>query len=198
ELNGLFFLVLQHLGFSVTPLAARVFHGEVFMPESHRLTLVEIAGERWIADVGFGGNGLIEAIPLALGREFPQYLDTYRFIADPQLGFVLQHQLGDQWRNLYAFSLQERSPADYERMNHDASTSPDSHFNHHTICTIATHEARIILLNDELKIRRPDETITTHVEGKDAYWETLQHYFGVVLPPEASLQSPYSSFRVLS
>lgn len=166
------------------------------MPESHRLTLVEIAGERWIADVGFGGNGLLEAVPLEPEREFPQYLDTYRFVPDPELGFIFQHRLEGQWRHLYAFTLQERYPADYEAMNYHTSTSPESHFTHHTICTIATDEARIILFNDELKIRSPKKTITTQVEGKDAYWEALESYFGIVLPREAELQSPYSPFRV--
>lgn len=194
ELNGLFFLVLQHLGFTVTPLAARVFNGEAFMPPSHRLTMIDIEGERWIADVGFGGNGLIEAVPLELEREFPQYLDSYHYISDLQLGYVFQHKLAGHWRNLYAFTLEERHPADYERMNHFTSTSPESHFTQHTICAIATDEARIILYNDELKIRRPDETITTTIEGRDAYLETLQRYFGIVLPRNTRLQSPYSPF----
>src|SRR6266700_1592257 len=69
ELNGLFLMVLQHLGFTVTPLAARVFHGETLSQKSHRLTLVEIEGMRWLADVGFGGNSLIETIPFELESE---------------------------------------------------------------------------------------------------------------------------------
>src|SRR5579884_1232622 len=46
ELNGLFLMALQHLGFTATPLAARVFNGETFSQKSHRLTLVEIDGTR--------------------------------------------------------------------------------------------------------------------------------------------------------
>lgn len=63
ELNGLFSLVLAQLGFSFTPLAARAFHGENLLQKSHQLLLVEIEGERWLADVGFGGNGLVGPIP---------------------------------------------------------------------------------------------------------------------------------------
>jgi N-hydroxyarylamine O-acetyltransferase len=195
ELNGLFFLVLQHLGFTVTPLAARVFNGEQFLHKSHRLTLVEIDEERWIADVGFGGNGLVEPIPLQLEREFPQRLDTYRLLADPKLGFLFQHKLGDQWRNLYAFSLEEQYPPDYEAMNYYASTNPNSHFTHHTIATIVADDARIILNNAEFKIRRPDETITMHL-ADDAYREMLQHYFGIELLPGSRLQSPFSEFSL--
>ena len=96
ELNGLFLLVLRHLGFTVTPLAARVFADELPIQKSHQMMLVEVSGERWLADTGFGSNGLIEAIPLELEREFPQHLERFRLQADPNLGFVLQHHLADQ------------------------------------------------------------------------------------------------------
>jgi N-hydroxyarylamine O-acetyltransferase len=197
ELNGLLLLVLRELGFTVTPLAARVFNSETPLQQSHQLLLVEIAGERWLADVGFGSNGLIEAIPLEVEREFPQRLDTFRVKTDPKLGFVMQHKLGDHWRSLYSFSLQEYYPADYRMMTYFTSTSPDSLFTQHIICTLPTDEARIILYDSELKIRRLDETITTNLEDKDTYRETLQRYFGIVLPPETRLQSPYSQFHML-
>jgi N-hydroxyarylamine O-acetyltransferase len=197
ELNGLFLMVLQHLGFTVSPLAARVFNGETLMQKSHQLMLVEIRGKRWLADVGFGGNGLLEAIPLELESEFPQHLDTFRLKADAKLGFVLQHKLSDHWRNLYAFSLEEHYSADYQMMNYYSSTSSASRFTQHVICMLPTQEARIILYDFELKIRRLDETITTHLEGKDVYREMLERSFGIVLPPGTRLRSPSSLFSIL-
>ena len=197
ELNSLFMMALQHLGFTVTPLAARVLHGETISQKSHRLTLVEVKGKRWIADVGFGGNTLIEAIPLELESEFAQHLDTYRLKGDAKLGFVLQHKLEDQWRSLYAFSLEEYYPADYAMMNYYNSTSPASLFTQHIVCALPTEDARIILSDSELKIRGLDKTITTDLEGKDGYQEALQRYFGIRLPLETRLQSPSSQFTVL-
>jgi len=197
ELNGLFLMVLQDLGFTVTPLAARVFNGETFGQKSHQLTLVEIRGRPWLADVGFGSNGLIEAIPLELESEFPQHLDTFRLRADAELGFVLQHKLADRWRDLYAFSLQEQYPADYQMMNYRTSTSPTSLFTQHIVCTFSTDDTRITLYDGELKIRRLDETVTTSLEGKGVYRETLQRCFGIVLPPGTRLQSPHSLFSIV-
>lgn len=196
ELNGLFMMVLQHLGFPVTPLAARVLHGETISQKSHRLTLVEVEGKRWIADVGFGGNSLIEAIPLELEREFVQHLDIYRLKGDAKLGFLLQHKLEDQWRSLYAFSLEEHYPADYAMMNYYNSTSPTSLFTQHIVCALATEDARIILSDSELKVRGLDKMITTDLEDKDSYREVLQRYFGIRLPLEARLQSPTSQFTL--
>ena len=197
ELNGLFFTALQHLGFAVTSLAARVFWGETLMQKSHQLTLVEIEGTRWLADVGFGSNSLIEPIPLELDREFPQHLDTFRLKSDTKLGFVLQHKLEDQWRSIYAFSLEKYYPADYRMMNYYNSTSSTTLFTQHIVCALPTDDATIILFDSELKIRRRDETIITHLTDKKLYREALQRYFAFSLPPETRMQSPSSQFNML-
>lgn len=198
ELNGLFLLLLRHLGFIVTPLAARVFANETPSQKSHQLMLVEVEGERWLADVGFGGNGLIEAIPLELEREFPQYRETYRLQSDPKLGFVLQHHLADHWRSLYAFSLEEYYPADYQMMHYYTSTSPNVLFTQHIICALPTSDARVLLYDYELKIRRQDRTSTTTLlQDGDAYRKALQEQFGIVLPSGSILQAPAAPFHLL-
>jgi N-hydroxyarylamine O-acetyltransferase len=198
ELNGLFGLVLRSLGFTVTPLAARVFAEETLMQKSHQLLLVELRGEHWLADTGFGSNGLIEAIPLELERVFPQHLETFRLQADPKLGFVLQHHLGDSWRNLYAFSLETYYPADYQMMHFYTSTSPASLFTQHVVCTLPTEETRLILYDAEFKVRSRDETSVTCLdEDSDSYRETLQRSFGIDLPPGGRLHSPFSLFDMM-
>jgi len=196
ELNGLFSLVLRHLGFTVTPLAARVFADETPLQKSHQAMLVEVNGERWLADTGFGSNGLIEAIPLELEHPFPQHLETFRLTAHTPFGFVLQHCLADDWRSLYAFTLEPYYPADYRMMHYYTSTSPISLFTQHVVCTLPTEDARFILYDETLKIRRRDETVTTLLTDKEAYRDTLQHCFGITLPPGAWLHSSASRFRL--
>lgn len=197
ELNGLFLLVLRHLGFTVTPLAARVLVDETPLQKSHQIMLVEVDVERWLADTGFGSNGLIEAIPLECDRVFPQHLETFRLRADTPSSFVLQHCLEDHWHSLYAFTLEPYYPADYQMMHYYTSTSPASLFTQHIVCTLPTEEARFILYDDTLKVRSRTETITTLLAGKGEYRETLQHCFGIALPPKAWLHSPASPFRLL-
>jgi N-hydroxyarylamine O-acetyltransferase len=59
EQNTLFAAVLESLGFVVTRLAARVrFGSTAIRPRSHMLLSVAIDGVEWLADVGFGGEGL--------------------------------------------------------------------------------------------------------------------------------------------
>ena len=57
EQNGVFERVLRELGFNVRSLLGRVVlsNPPALPPRTHRLLLVELEEEKWIADVGFGG-----------------------------------------------------------------------------------------------------------------------------------------------
>ena len=65
--------VLRELGFNVRSLLGRVVlsNPPVLPPRTHRLLLVELEGERWIADVSFGGQTLTASILL-----FPDLVQT--------------------------------------------------------------------------------------------------------------------------
>lgn len=190
ELNGLFLLALRHLGFHVTTLAARVLREGRLLQKSHQLLLVTCESERWIADAGFGGNGLIEALPVVPGREHNQYLDTFRLMTDAHLGFVLQHSLEHTWQSLYAFTLEEYYPADFEMMNYFNSTSPASSFTRQPLCIVTRPDARVILSRNELKIRRPGKTLSLLLESEAAYREALEREAGITLPANITVRSP--------
>src|SRR5262249_55036820 len=81
--NALFAAVLEALGFRLTRLAARVRFGATGVrPRSHMNLLVEVDGSPWLADVGFGGDGLLEPLPLVEGRESRQAAWTYRLMRE--------------------------------------------------------------------------------------------------------------------
>ena len=68
EMNGLFAAVLEEVGFKVVRMAGAVMRevmGNLVLG-NHLVLLVEIAGERWVADVGFG-DGSLEPFPLRPG-----------------------------------------------------------------------------------------------------------------------------------
>ena len=79
EHNLLFAAVLDQAGFRVTRLAGRVHMGtDRPRPRTHMLLRVEADGKEWLADVGFGGEGLLEPLPLADGATARQGDWTYR------------------------------------------------------------------------------------------------------------------------
>ncbi|SFP98530.1 arylamine N-acetyltransferase family protein [Hymenobacter arizonensis] len=184
EANGLFRLVLQELGFAVTCLVGRnLLAGPPLRPRAHQVLLVEVEGQPWLADLGFGANGLIEPIPLEAGPEHQQFFDRYRLQAAPQHNYHLQLQMQGQWQSLYTFTLDEAQPSDFQMMNFYYSQAPDSPFRKQRITTLATPDGRISLIDRELKIRRADgSTSTTPVTSDAAYEQTLATHFGIRLP----------------
>src|SRR4029077_17046769 len=78
EQNLLFAAALELLGFSVTLLAARVrFGAQRILPRTHVALAVDVEGDRWLADLGFGSCGLLVPIPF-VAAEYQQFAWTYR------------------------------------------------------------------------------------------------------------------------
>jgi N-hydroxyarylamine O-acetyltransferase len=72
EQNGFFLLVLQTLGFDVTPISARVRWQrprEFIPPRTHLFNRVKIDGASWLADVGVGGMSPSCALRLEINTE---------------------------------------------------------------------------------------------------------------------------------
>ncbi|STM58270.1 Putative N-hydroxyarylamine O-acetyltransferase [Escherichia coli] len=88
EQNGVFERVLRELGFNVRSLLGRVVlsNPPALPPRTHRLLLVELEEEKWIADVGFGGQTLTAPIRLV-----PDLVQTtphgeYRLLQEVMIG----------------------------------------------------------------------------------------------------------------
>lgn len=84
ELNKLFYLLLKGLGFACYPVPARVVHRrEELRPYSHRATVVEVEGRKWLCDVGFGGAGPKGAIRLDTNQMQTVFGDDFYVVPDP-------------------------------------------------------------------------------------------------------------------
>ena len=187
ENNELLALVLTQLGFKVDRLLARVLTTEN-LPRSHKLLMVTIGASIWIADVGFGGYGLLEPIPLVINKEFTQYHD--RFKLDKQNDkYILQVSNENTWKDLYEFNLEVFQPVDYVPLSYHMSHNPKSFFVQNRVCVIATPNQRVTLYNFILKIIRPERTETILLKSELEYFETLKKYFGINLNENMQLKS---------
>ena len=130
EHNLLFAAALERAGFAVTRLAGRVRLGAAFVrPRTHIVLLVSAGGRRWLADVGFGGEGPLEPIPLEHGRATRQDGWTYRLVCETSgWAWALQLLRHEGWVDLYGFTLDQQHPIDYVVANHFTSTHPISAF----------------------------------------------------------------------
>ncbi|WP_207434356.1 arylamine N-acetyltransferase family protein [Sabulibacter ruber] len=154
EQNTLFSHVLQALGFTVRGLAARVLWNVpagVTTARAHMLLLVEIEGEEFIADVGFGGLTLTSPLRLHDQSEQETSHETFRIVALEE-EYVLQAKVQDTWKPLYQFGLQEQVTQDYEVYNWFTSTHPRSPFVNGLLVAKTTPDARYCLRNNELSV----------------------------------------------
>jgi N-hydroxyarylamine O-acetyltransferase len=130
EHNLLFRDVLESLGFRVVGLAARVLlnvpEGAI-RPKTHVLLLVEVAGQTYLVDVGFGGQTPTAPLRLEAGIEQRTSHGSFRLIRAGD-GFVLEADVRGEWKPLYRFDLREQHLVDYEVANWYVSTHPGSHF----------------------------------------------------------------------
>lgn len=183
EQNLLFAAALAETGFSVRQLAGRVrYRTHRILPRTHMLLLVESDGANWIADVGFGLEGLMLPLPFASGQESRQFRWTYRAVEESG-HWVVQSQEDQSWNDLYAFSLEPQHLADFEMANYYVSTHPESRFVQTLTAQLPTPEARFLLRNREFTVDRGDTAQSRVLADDDELLTVLAETFGLGFPP---------------
>ncbi|MGL5475495.1 MAG: N-hydroxyarylamine O-acetyltransferase [Citrobacter braakii] len=134
EQNGVFERALREIGFTVRSLLGRVVlaNPSSLPPRTHRLLLVELQGEQWIADVGFGGQTLTAPIRLQANIEQKTPHGEYRLIQEGE-DWILQFCHHEHWQSMYRFDLVVQHQSDYLIGNFWSAHWPQSHFRHHLL-----------------------------------------------------------------
>lgn len=153
------------------------------------LLRVEADGRPWLADVGFGGWGLLEPIPWLVGEVASQHAWTYRLDEESGLG-ILKTFHGGEWKPMYAFTLEPQLPVDFEVANHYVSTYPESRFVHTLTAQRAMPGVRHSLVNDELTEFRPETSSTRLLVDEDERIDALARIFGLEFPSGTRFRSP--------
>ncbi len=131
EHNLLLAAALESLGGrEVHPMLARVRLGPEGSPRPLNHLLLRVSdrdGSTWLADVGFGGGGLLDPVPFEAGTETEQEGWRYRLVEDgPEL--VLQGFLDGDWTDMYGFVPEPAEQVDIVVNNWFTATHPDSPF----------------------------------------------------------------------
>ena len=185
EHNLIFWEVLRAIGFSATGLAARVLWNQppdAMTARGHMLLRVEIDGEDWVADVGFGGVTMTAPMLLQPGVEQATPHEKFRLT---EIGgyFHMEVDIDDAWRTLYRFDLQEHFPIDYAVTSYYLSTNPASHFTSNVIAARALPHGRLALFGNRLTRRGNDGTSERiEIADENQLAATLQSDFGIIPP----------------
>ena len=186
EQNSLFARVLTALGFQVQGLAARVRwnmpQGAPAQPRTHQVLKVEVDGEPWLADVGFGGCVLTAPLPWVLQQEHHTPHDTYRLWPIGE-EIRLQVRRNGDWVPAYDLSLVPCEPRDYEMANWFTSTHPTSHFRANLLVARTAPQARYGLLFNRLTTRPVGGEPVVEMLDADGIERALRDVFGLPVEP---------------
>jgi len=185
EMNSLLCDALLAMGFDAEGRIARVARPNVgFGPMLHRINLVRLGGETWVADVGFGGDVFEQ--PLLLEPELVQR----RGGADYRLmriegGWSIQISRGGEFSDMLGFADGRSVPEDFEVGNFYTSRHPTSGFAMCVMCARAIEDGRVSLFNNRLTVRDSGGERRTELAAQDIPGALYEH-FGIApekIPP---------------
>lgn len=192
EQNQLFLRALTALGFDARPLLARVWlMTEDVPPRTHTLNLIEIDGQPWIADAGFGGS-YSPPMQLFEGSEATGPDGArFRLSLTDDHGWLFERR-GDpagtdgrtpdaQWQAQYSFTLDNVATIDLEMSNHWTSTRPDTRFTSLSVVSLCLPSGFASLTDRHYTRRNGDQHVEADIESATAYRLRLNFVFGIAL-----------------
>lgn len=189
EQNGLFEAALKSVGFSTRRMLARV---RMRMgPEgarSHLALRVDLDGEAWLADAGFGGPGSLH--PLRLDRSEPQETPSgiFRLVEDAGRGeTVLERRDGQDWLQLYAFDGARVTDQEIAAANHFCATWSEAPFGFHLLAGAWAGPLRYGLFDRNLTVSGPEGVEARELESLEEFSGLVTDALGISLDP-ASLE----------
>lgn len=118
ELNGLFWRLLEALGYTCHCSMARIIMGREYLtPPAHRVIIVEIEGKEYFCDVGFGGP--IPASPVEIKPDVVQTCAVgreYKFEFDGGIVTLLLRK-DDGFMKIMSFERRKCDPVEFIPLN---------------------------------------------------------------------------------
>ncbi len=129
EQNKLLFHMLTEMGLKTRPQLARVlFNKKEDVPRDHRLTLVTIEGQEYLADVGFGPLTPSMLIPVNGSDTTCSNGNIYRVVEIAKDEFHLELLKEDGYFVLYSFDRGSYADSDFKVANYYTNHHPESKF----------------------------------------------------------------------
>jgi N-hydroxyarylamine O-acetyltransferase len=159
EVNALFAMALQALGIPYQFVAARPLFYPVRRPKTHMAIVLQMAGEQWLCDLGFGSYGI--RAPMRLNEvevEVRQDGDCFVLSKASERDYVLKALVDGEWVNQYGFDLSPQEWIDFIPANYLNSTHPDAIFVQKLLIVLHDPAGRSILFGDSLKTVKNGKT----------------------------------------
>ncbi len=143
ELNGLFYELLEEIGFQSKVISAKVNkgNGDFGAEYDHLAILTQIGNDEYLVDVGFGS---FTAEPLKFVLDVEQQDASGVFLIrkfDDEYFEVIKKD-GAGWQSEYIFTTLKRDLTEFAEMCQYHQTSPESHFTQGKVCSRMTPDGR--------------------------------------------------------
>jgi len=186
EQNRFMFEMLDELGFDVERYLARVVYGgDPDPPLTHRVTVVDLHGDRVVVDVGFGGIGPLRPIPL-IGAPTAATWRAFRITWPSSTRFQVEAERRGAFIPLYTVDLVDVSESDCDLGHFYSHRHPDAIFVNHLV-VMRTADAEVRSLNDRsYMVLRPSGDVSEVIESAERLHEVLTDELGVDVTLEES------------
>jgi len=180
EVNGLFAMALHALQIPYFFIAARpLTHHNVKKPKTHMAVVVEIDGDQWLCDCGYGGYGLRAPMNLGLlDTEVSQDGELFILSRVNDSEIILKSHVQDVWEAQYTFDLAPQDWVDFEPANYYSSTHHDSLFVRKLLVVLCTAGGRKILFGHTLKLIENGQQQKLHLTPENRV-ALLREHFGL-------------------
>lgn len=192
EMNGLFSAALRKLGFAVSLYLAEIMYdGSAARSKDsrHAMLVVSIENKRYLCDVGYGRNGLLEPILLPKEGEETTF-GEHRLRHTKEFGCILDYKIQGVYALEYRFDPIQPSLncEELEPHNQYMQHSTQSPFINYRILTRATPTGRITLVDKNLRIVQYNKVEKRCIQSLEEYKAVLKEQFGIMLEAEEFLR----------
>ena len=178
EHNKLVLSVLSELGFEARLLLAKVvYNRDVDVARTHRITLLNLDGEDYIVDAGFGHFGARFPVKLELGLEQDQGDAVYRIVKNSQEDYCYQLLKDNEFFTLYTFNYYHYSEAECLPAHFYSHKSPEAAFVNNMVVCRKFYNDILSLRNDNFSRISNEATITTVISNPTQLHQILNDEF---------------------
>jgi N-hydroxyarylamine O-acetyltransferase len=181
ELNGLFYELLEEIGFQSKRISAKVSNGrgEFGAEYDHLAIITKIDDKEYLVDVGFGD---FTAEPLEFVLETEQQDRNGVFLIrkyDENYFEVVKKDAG-VWKSEYVFTTLERDLPEFAGMCQYQQTSPESHFTKGKVCSLMTENGRKTLTDGKFIETKNGQKSEIDVNSEEKFNEILAREFYIL------------------
>jgi len=174
--NPLLCQALCAMGFDARVRLGRVYFGPPGPTPArlHALVLVNLRGQTYLVDSGFGAHTPRVLLPLRDGAELHALDRTWRLKSDPEHGWRLYDLTPEGWRDLYVFDDANAYPMDVEVANFWISGCAMSPFVNLALIVRHTPTGRVTLLNRVVRRYEGKACETTEIQTLQQFKSFVQ------------------------